>query len=97
MLWLTDMHRSRPYSGVLEKLRAIGVHLVVWLPNYMSKMQLPDVTMFGPLKKCRDKTERQWQTRNPMKEITREDKIRFAGEALVRSCHRTVLEWVQSE
>ena len=91
VLWLTDMHGSRLCATLLDTLRRMGVLLVVWLPNCTSKMQAPDVSMFGPFKEARDKLEREWVAENPRKKVTREGMIRFASKALVKACHRTVL------
>ena len=91
VLWLTDMHGSRLYSALLDELKQMGVVLCVWLPNCTSKMQPPDVAMFGPFKEARDKLEREWVARHPSQKITRADKIKFAGDALVKACHHTVL------
>ena len=90
VLWLTDMHDSRLYA-LLAELKQMGVVLCVWLPNSTSKMQPPDVASLGPLKEARDKLERQWVARNPNQKITRADKFKFAGDALVQACHHTVL------
>ena len=91
VLWLTDLHGSRLCVDLLSELKQTGIILIVWLPNCTSKMQSPDVAMFGPFKEKRDRIEREWTQKNPKKKVTRELKIKFAGQALVDACPSKVL------
>jgi hypothetical protein len=64
VLWATDWHGSRFSLPFLHKMRNMGVVLVGWLPNTTSKMQSPDVELFGPFKSIRDKMERIYKRDN---------------------------------
>ena len=54
-------------------------------------MQSPDVAIIDPFKEKRDRIEREWTQKNPKRKVTRELKIKFAGQALRRAYPNKVL------
>ena len=80
----TDWHNSRFNLSLLEALRERGCRLIGWLPNTTSKMQSPDVELFGPFKTRRSKLEAQWVRENE-KKVDRYAKIKIAGDAMVET------------
>ena len=77
----TDWHNSRFNLEFLTTLRSKGGRLIGWLPNTTSKMQSPDVELFGPFKTLRSKLEKEWVREN-QKKVDRYAKIEIAGRAM---------------
>jgi len=58
VLWLTDWHGSRLHLPLIDSLKDMGVRMLGWLPNTMSKTQLADVCLFGHMKAKLEALER---------------------------------------
>jgi len=85
MLLATDWHSSRLDLNFLNKLRDMGVVLIGWLPNTTSKMQSPDVELFGVLKSHLTNMRDAFKRANPDVGIDRYETIRLAGCALIKT------------
>ena len=79
-----DWHNSRFNLSLLEALRERGCRLIGWLPNTTSKMQSPDVELFGSFKTRRGKLEAQWVRENE-KKVDRYAKIKIPGDAMAET------------
>ncbi len=82
VLWLTDWHDSRLCISLMRTLQKMGVVMMGWLPNTTSKMQSPDVALFGPFKARRDVLENTWVSHNPGRSVDKVAKVEIAGKAL---------------